>query len=299
MKICITGGAGFVGTKLTQSFLDDGHKVLILDRNKPKIQHQNLLFKKTEFGKDTIPEEALSCNAVIHLAGVNIFARWTKKYKRLILRSRIEPIYALLDIFSQSRKRPSVFVSASAVGYYGDRGEEILTEESGPGKDFIARVCIKWEQSAEEFKKLSVRTVSIRTGIVLGPGGGMLSKLVPLFKLYLGGKLGDGEQWFSWIYIDDLVHVYKKAVLDERLTGAINAVAPNPVRNKEFTKILGMVLHRPAIFRVPKFILRLIVGQLASATLVSQQVIPKKLREIGFKYKYPDIYSALSKSLKN
>ena len=297
MKVCITGGSGFVGTKLTQILLDDGHDVLILDRNKPRLAHHNLSFIKTDFESDKVSKEVLSCNALIHLAGVNIFGRWTKKYKKQILRSRIDPIYKLLELLSQNRERPQVFISASAVGYYGDRDEEILTEESSPGTDFLARVCVKWEKATQEFKKLNIRAVSVRTGIVIGPGGGMLAKLIPIFKIYLGGKLGSGEQWFSWIHIDDLIEIYKKILLDGRLVGAVNAVAPNPVRNKELTSTLGRVIKRPVLFRIPKIILRIILGQLAYAVIGSQQVIPKKLRETGFNYKYPDIYKALIKSI--
>ncbi|MAZ40966.1 TIGR01777 family protein [bacterium] len=294
MNIAITGGAGFVGSKLSESLARDGHAVLILDLHPPKQSVQGASFVKVDLMKEEVPERVLECDAIVHLAGVNIFGRWTKDYKELIVESRVKTAEALYEKCKEGDTRPSIFISASAIGYYGAQGETELTESLPPGGDFLATVCIAWERAREQFNDLGMRTVSVRTGIVLGPGGGMLKKLVPVFKWFLGGKLGNGEQWFSWIHIDDLIEVYKKALIDDSLEGPINAVSPEPVRNKVFTKALGKALKRPTLFFVPGFALKLVMGELGSVILGSQKVTPKKLKEAQFAYKYPSIDKALS-----
>jgi uncharacterized protein (TIGR01777 family) len=200
---------------------------------------------------------------------------------------------ALIDAVKKAGRGPRVFVSASAVGYYGEGGEATLTESSPAGTDFLARVCREWELVAKRSEQVGMRWVSVRTGIVLGPGGGMLSKLIPVFKWGVGGALGSGKQWFSWIHIEDLLSVYVAAVTDVRLSGPVNAVAPHPVRNTEFTRVLAEVLHRPAFFHVPGFALRMVLGELANAVLMSQRVVPKRLSEIDFSFRYPTIKQAL------
>ncbi len=248
MKIAITGGSGFVGSKLAKLLVRDGHQILSLDRAAPKKQIEQVHYIKTDLIHDLPIEEYLSCDAVIHLAGVNIFGRWTPAYKKLIVSSRVETAKALIQAVKNAGKGPGVFVSASAVGYYGDGGEEVLLEGSPNGRDFLAQVCKEWEQVAAASQNAGMRWVSIRTGIVLGPGGGMLAKLLPIFRWGLGGSIGNGKQWFSWIFMDDLLRVYKTVTLDPSFSGPVNAVSPHPVRNKELTKALGRVLHRPAFF---------------------------------------------------
>jgi uncharacterized protein (TIGR01777 family) len=297
IKICITGGSGFIGMQLAKYFTKAGHSVLILDLHPPRENFSGVTFIQSNLVTDIPVDAFLSCDAVIHLAGVSIFGRWTPAYKKLILESRVRTAQALIDVVKRANKGPRVFVSASAIGYYGDGGEESLTEASPNGKDFLATVCGEWEAAAQTSETVGMRWVSVRTGIVLGPGGGMLSKLIPVFRAGLGGPLGNGNQWFSWIYIDDLIAIYSTAVFDESLKGPINATTPNPVRNNELTATIAGVLNRPAFFRVPGFILRFFLGELGSTLLMSQKVLPQKLLERGFSFSAGDSAVAIQKSL--
>ncbi len=297
MKIAITGGSGFVGSKLAKLLVRDGHQILSLDHAAPKKQIEQVHYIKTDLIHDLPIEEYLSCDAVIHLAGVNIFGRWTPAYKKLIVSSRVETAKALIQAVKNAGKGPGVFVSASAVGYYGDGGEEVLLEGSPNGRDFLAQVCKEWEQVAAASQNAGMRWVSIRTGIVLGPGGGMLAKLLPIFRWGLGGSIGNGKQWFSWIFMDDLLRVYKTVTLDPSFSGPVNAVSPHPVRNKELTKALGRVLHRPAFFLIPNFLLKLVMGELGSVITMSQKVVPEILVAHHFEFLTPSIDQALQESV--
>ncbi len=297
MKITITGGSGFIGSKLSELFLSLGHEVLVLDIVPPNKNLERIDFIKVNLLKESVPQGALECDAIVHLAGVNIFSRWTENYKKLILESRTKTASALIRAVKNSHHKPKVFVSASAVGYYGEGGEKELDESSGSGNDFLAFVCKQWEETAKAAEDAGMRWVSLRTGIVIGKGGGVLSKLIPVFKMFLGGPIGSGKQWFSWVHLDDIINIYKTAVFDERLTGPINAVSPYPVYNRDFAKAVGKALHRPALIPAPKFALKIVLGELANAVLVSQRVIPKKLSEINFTYSYPKIKEALEESI--
>ena len=241
-----------------------------------------------------MPEVLDMCDAVIHLSGVSIFGHWTEEYKKAIYDSRILSTRALVNHFKIQQKKPTVFVCASAVGLYGSRGEELLDESHTPGTDFLAKVCVDWEGEAAKARDVGVRVVSIRTGIVLGAGGGMLGTLLPIFRLGIGGRMGSGKQWFSWIHMQDLLKIYETAVLDARLEGGVNAVSPEAVRNTELVSEIGKVLHRPTIIPLPAFVLRMIVGQFADAILGSQHVVPTKLTTINFEYAYPTLASALA-----
>ena len=293
MKICITGGSGFVGTRLSYELVSLGHSVINIDVFPPKQEIENVYFIPADLTSGVVPPEVLECDAIVHLAGVNIFGRWTPEYKKRIFDSRILSANAVISACARSQKHPAVFVSASAIGYYGDSGERELTEDARLGTDFLSDVCMKWEDVASSAETIGMRRVSIRTGIVLGPGGGMLAKLIPIFKWGIGGRLGSGKQWFSWIHIDDLIAVYIQAITNTALSGAVNAVAPEPVRNRDFTQALADILNRPAFFMVPGFVLRMVLGELAGAILGSQKVIPAKLQKAGFVWKYPTIESAL------
>jgi uncharacterized protein (TIGR01777 family) len=299
MKIAITGGAGFVGSALAAAFVEKGHEVLILDRNAPRKELPGRTFLRTDLISDFPTEAYLACDAVVHLAGVNIFGRWTPEYKKQILSSRIDTARTLIDAVEKSGRGPKIFISASAVGYYGEGGEAELTEASPRGNDFLATVCAAWEDAAHRAEQAGMRAVSVRTGIVLGPGGGMLAKLIPVFRGGLGGPMGSGRQWFSWIYIKDLIAVYVRAVLDDAFSGPVNAVAPHPVRNKELARALGKALHRPSFIPVPAFALRLVLGELASVVVMSQRVIPEKLLASGFVFLEPAIDGALTASVGN
>jgi uncharacterized protein (TIGR01777 family) len=297
MHVIITGGSGFVGSRLSMALAQGGHRVTIVDLAPPRSSVENVDFVTADLMHDSVPDVFAHADAIIHLAGVSVFKRWTPSYKELIIDSRVKTADVIYDYLSRVNTRPAVFVSASAVGYYGDRGEEQLGEEAVPGDDFLAGVCEKWEAAARKFDSLGMRTVSIRTAIVLGPGGGMMSQVVPLFRYGLGGKMGKGTQWFSWIHIDDLVAVYTKAITSEVLKGPVNASAPGALQNKAFARALGRALHRPAFIPAPAFALRLVLGEFASAVLSSARVVPQKLQSQNFMFQYPDIDSALTHSL--
>ena len=293
MKICITGGSGFIGTKLATACVSSGHTVVSIDRTVPAFVPVGVTCIQADLTVDPVPKEALDCDAVVHLAGASIFGRWTAEYKKIIFESRIRSAEALIAAYEKAPRKPSVFVSASAVGYYGDGGEKELPETAEAGSDFLSSVCVAWEKAAYAAENLGARVVTIRTGIVLGKNGGMLSKLVPIFRYGLGGVMASGSQWFSWIHLDDLIAVYLAPITDSRLSGPINAVAPEPVRNRDFTRALGAALHRPAFFAIPYFALKIILGELAGAVTASARVIPTKLTAAGFLYRYRTIDQAL------
>lgn len=297
MTITITGGSGFVGTAITQKLIELGHAIIILDRNPSRIIHPSVEFVRTDFTEGTVPDRVVDVDAVIHLAGVSVFKRWTTEYKRLILESRTRPIQELLRIARSTGKAPRVFVSASAIGWYG-YGMESVDESAPAGKGFLSQVCSEWEKEALSFEGVASRVVSIRTAIVLGPGGGMMSQVIPIFRRGLGGTFGSGRQWFSWIHLDDLVSVYVKAVTDESLSGPINAASPNPVTNRQFVRALGHALRRTAFWRIPGFLLRIVLGEFADAVLGSQRVIPKKLADAGFEFRYPSVDQALMRCMR-
>ena len=297
MKIALTGGSGFIGTKLTEYFIEHGHRVVVLDLVPPRLQGEGVLYIRTNL-IDDIPKDALATvDAIIHLAGVNIFGRWTEDYKKKIIESRIATGKALLATIRSLALKPKVFVSASAVGYYGDGGEKELTEDAPVGNDFLAKVCGEWEALGQEVNDLGMRFVAVRTGIVIGKNGGMLAKLLPLFKFGLGGSMGTGEQWFSWVALSDLVRIYAEAVDNERLNGPVNAVAPTPVRNRELAQAIARSVHRFALLRVPAFLLHRVLGELAGVIVMSQRVIPKKLEEQSFVFNCRTLNEALKESI--
>lgn len=304
MNIAITGGSGFIGTALAHKLIDSGHTVTVYDRIAPRFSHEHMTYIMANLVTDPAPASIAHHDAIVHLAGVSIYERWTTEYKQQIMDSRIKSTMSIIDAcrtsmnasVNQVGNKPSVFVCASAVGYYGDQGDAILDESAAPqsrGSDFLSDVCVAWEDSAQKIEELGIRRVSIRTAIVLGPGGGMMSKLLPIFKWGLGGRLGNGNQWFSWIHIDDLVAIYYEAITNGNLSGAINATAPEPITNRVFTKSLGKALRRPTFWIIPAFILRIILGEFAKAVLASTRAVPAKLQSIGFVFNYPSIDSAI------
>jgi uncharacterized protein (TIGR01777 family) len=246
-----------------------------------------------------LPRAALDgCTAVVHLAGEPVAQRWTASVKERIRMSRVEGTRLLVEEIKRSQKPPSTLVCASAIGYYGDRGDEILRETSPPGADFLASSCLEWERAARGAEEAGTRVTSVRIGIVLG-NGGALSKMLPPFRLGLGGPLGSGRQWMSWVHIDDLVELVLLALKDPRISGPLNGVAPEPVRNSEFTKALAAALHRPAFMPVPVFGLRLLFGEMATVMIASQRVIPEAASQAGFQFRYQNIRSALGSILNN
>jgi len=233
-------------------------------------------------------------DGVINLAGEPIAAkRWTERQKQKILTSRIETTNSLVEAIRKAKQKPGFLINASAVGYYGPRGDETVTEEAAAGQDFLSSVCREWEEEAKKAESLGLRVIRVRTGIVLGRGGGALAKMVPPFKFFVGGPLGSGTQWMSWIHLEDEVGLMLYLIEHSQATGPFNATAPNPVRMKEFCQILGQVMGRPSWAPVPAFILRLALGELAEMLLTGQRVIPAAAQRLGYKFHYTDLYEAL------
>ena len=295
MKVFILGGTGFIGQYLTKYYLQKESRVFLLVRSPEKIK---TLSPKVEIvlgdalkGGDwqkLVPE----VDFIINLVGETIFKRWTPEYKKRIWDSRILSTKRVVEALTEK----NVLFNASAVGFYGDGGEEELTEESPQGKMFVSELCKAWEEEALKGEKKGARVIIGRFGIVLGRGGGMLSAILPFFKLGLGGRLGSGRQWFPWIHIEDLVRAID-FLYEKEAKGVFNITAPEPVRNIEMTKIIGRLLKRPTLFPVPKFALKLLYGELAEVIMASARVIPKKLLELGFNFKYPDFESAFKASI--
>jgi uncharacterized protein (TIGR01777 family) len=234
-------------------------------------------------------------DAVIHLAGESVVGRWTEDKKKAIRESRVQGTRNLAAALAQSEAKPAVLVCASAVGFYGNRGDELLREESPAGRGFLPEVCREWEEASRIAAEAGIRTVNIRMGLVLSPKGGALANMMKPFKLGLGGRIGSGQQWWSWIHVDDIVRGIHHAIRTESLSGPVNLVAPNPVRNAEFTKVLASVLQRPAFFPVPEFALRLAFGEMAAGELLlaSQRVVPGKLMDSGYTFRFRELRAAL------
>jgi uncharacterized protein (TIGR01777 family) len=293
MKLALAGASGFVGSALVRRLEHEGHLVLRLVRR--PVEGPAEIAWHPSSGEVEQRERLEGIEGVVNLAGSNLAAgRWTEERRAEILRSRVESTRTLVAVLAHLNHKPRVFVNASATGYYGSRGEEELTEASGRGEGFLADVCHAWEEEARIAESVGIRTVLLRSGLVLGPGGGALAKLRPVFRLGFGGRLGDGRQWMSWITLDDLVRVALRGLHDERLTGAVNAVAPTAVRNAEFTGVLARALNRRTFVRVPAFVLRAIFQEMADETLLaSTRVRPQRLLETGFIFKQPDLEGAL------
>ena len=297
MKILITGATGLIGCALRESLAADGHEFLLTTRNEPKDSSWVQWKPETGFAE---PEKLEGIDAAVHLAGESINAlRWTEEKKRAIRDSRVLGTRNIVDTLSDLERRPRVLVAASAIGFYGDRGDEELTETSKSGKNFLADVCRDWEAESRRAEDAGIRTVLLRTGIVLSKDGGALATMLLPFKLGLGGVIGDGKQWMSWISLDDHVEVIKLALSDESIRGAVNSVSPNPVTNQEFTETMGEVLYRPTFIPVPEFAVHLAFGEMGEALLLdSMKVIPKRLTDAGFEFKFPELKKAIENAVK-
>ena len=296
MKILITGSSGFIGSALLPFLNNQGDDVIRMVRSTPKAGE---LFWDPEAGRiDASGLEGF--DGVIHLAGDPIAeGRWTPEKKARMRKSRTEGTGLLAETVAHLKHPPKVMVCASAIGYYGDRGDELLQENSPAGTGFLAEIGQLWEEAAEPAARAGIRVVHLRIGVVLSPAGGALKKMLPPFRLGIGGKLGSGKQFMSWIALDDIVGALHHTLITESLRGPVNGVAPHPVTNAEFTKILGRVLHRPTLFPVPPFALRLMFGELADAVLLaSMRVEPSKLLQTDYRFHYPDLEQALGHLLK-
>ncbi|MEY4941469.1 MAG: hypothetical protein RIQ93_3204 [Verrucomicrobiota bacterium] len=296
MKIIVAGGSGFIGRALISALSSSGHEVCPLVRREPQIPAE--IPWEPSAGKIDLAAIA-NADAFINLAGENIAAgRWTRKQRKRILQSRIDATRTLVLAIAQLERKPRVFLSASAVGFYGERGDERLTETSGVGQGFLPEVCLAWETHAEGASRQGIRTALLRLGVVLGKDGGALAKMLPVFRLGLGGKLGAGNQWMSWISQADAVGAICHALEATNLVGPVNLVAPHPVRNGEFTRILAQTLGRLAFLTVPAAALRLMFGQMATETLLtSERVIPTRLIETGYAFQHPTLAAALRAAL--
>ena len=296
MKALVTGGTGFVGPRLLR--LLDRPVVATRDpeRARRAIGHLAGSIVRWDPLSGPPPAEAFTgVDTVFHLAGESVSAgRWTAAQKARIRDSRVLGTRHLVQGMTQAAVAPAVLVSASAVGYYGDRGDEELTESAAPADDFLARVCVEWEGEALAAERAGIRVVTARTGIVLGGGGGALAKMITPFKLGAGGPLGSGRQWMPWVHVTDLARVYVHAAETTSIRGAMNAVAPHPVRNGEFTKALGRALRRPAFMPAPYLGLRIVFGEFARVLFASQRVIPRVALDSGFTFQYPDLAAALA-----
>ena len=294
MHVLITGGLGFVGSHLSQFLLDKGYRVTGVGRpaSQQQIQHANFNYVSGDTTLTGKWQEALSdVDAVVNLAGKSIFNRWSSKTKKQIYDSRILTTRNVVAALPQDRN--ITLCSASAVGYYGDRGDSVLKENDQPGNDFLANLSIDWEAEAMLAPAESSRVVLMRFGIILGKSGGALGQMIPAFKAFVGGPLGNGGQWFPWLHMDDLLTAIDFIIAHSDIHGAVNFCAPNPVRNRELSKTLGNILKRPSFMPAPAFMLRLILGEFGGVLLGSQRVVPDKLLKAGFKFEYPEIRHAL------
>lgn len=293
LRVLVTGSTGFVGSALVPFLAAGGHRVACLVRTLPRKGRGEI-----QWGPDTGFVDAArleGLDGVVHLAGENIATgRWTAEKKAMIRDSRVDGTRLLCDALAGLKQPPKVLVCASAIGYYGDRGDEFLTEESAPGTGFLAGVCREWEAATQSAEQKGIRVVRLRFGMVLSPTGGAMAKLLPPFKKGLGGVLGTGRQYVSWITLDDLVGVITHALTTEALQGPVNAVTPNPVTNREFTHTLGRVIGRFTLFPMPAVAARLVFGELADEVLLaSQRVQPTRLLATEYRFQYPDLEGAL------
>jgi len=287
MRVLVTGGTGLVGKPTCDALRAAGHAVTIVSREPGRVPSRAV-------GWDALRAVMPETDVIVNLAGDPIAGgRWTDARKAMIRRSRIEGTRALVDAIAAVDPRPKVLVSASAVGYYGDRGDTPLDETAGPGAGFLARVCVEWEAEARRAETLGLRVVLVRLGIVLAPDGGALSAMLLPFRAGLGGPLGGGRQWMSWVHRDDVVGLLRDAVAKDAYAGPVNATSPHPVTNKDFTKALGHALHRPSILPVPGFGLRLLVGEMASMLLGGQRVLPGVAEHVGYTWRQPELPAAL------
>lgn len=324
MNIVITGATGFVGRPLCAHLIGLGHRVTALSRDAARAgvtlgsQIESLEWgggkdSSTDARASTIESSTAGrtwktavqeSDAVIHLAGESVAgAKWTPEYKARIRASRVDSTKALVDTMRESDRRPGVLVSTSAIGYYGDRKDEDLTERSAPGDDFLAHVSIDWEAEARKAEALGVRVALMRVGIVLGPGGALEKMLHPLplpinpYKLGAGGPLGNGRQWMSWVHLDDVIGLYTWALDNVQVSGPVNVTAPTPVTSTEFAHALGKIFHRPALIPVPAFALQALLGEFAASLLGSQRVHPEVAQRLGYKFHYPQLEAALRAAL--
>lgn len=297
MKVLITGASGLIGKALQRSFEEKGWEMLLASRNEPKDDKHIKWTVEDGFSQ---PERLEGIDGVVHLAGESVNGlRWTDEKKKAIRDSRVIGTRNVVDAISKLNDKPKVFVASSAIGFYGERGDEELTESSSPGTGFLPEVCKEWEAESRRAEDAGIRTVLLRTGIVLSKDGGALGTMLTPFKLGVGGVVGSGKQWMSWISLEDQVAIINFVIENENIRGAVNAVSPNPATNEEFTKTLGDVLYRPTILPLPEFAVSMLFGEMGDALLLaSTKVTPKRLLDAGFEFKYPELKPAIENALR-
>ena len=297
-KIILTGSTGLIGFKLGSKLADEGNEITLFTRNITPVREtiqwaSNIL--EWDYTKPNLWQNYIEGkDAVIHLAGANLGGkRWNNHYKKIIYDSRITSTKNIVNVINACNEKPKVFITASAVGIYGNRCDELISENSTYGNDFLANLCKDWEKEAEKVESSFVRRVSLRLGIVLSKKSGMLKELLLPFKLFAGGPLGNGKQWVPWLHIRDAVDIIEFALSNNSLSGAVNCGAPGIVRMKDFAKILGKIIHRPSYLHIPKFILRIVAGEIANTAVSSQRISIGKLMESGYQFKHPYLEDAL------
>lgn len=299
MRITVTGATGLIGRRLVAALRDRGDDVLVLSRDAGRARAvlgsgvDAVAWPEPEAGPPP-PEALADREAVVHLAGEEVAQRWTPAVKRRLLSSRELGTRNLVAGMRAADPRPGVLVSASGVGYYGFRGDERLPESVPPGDDLLARVCTAWEREASAYDG---RVVTVRTGVVLDRSGGALAKMLPFFRAGIGGPVAGGRQYIPWVHVDDLVGIYLRAVDDPRWQGPVNAAAPEPATNRDFSRALGRALHRPAVLPVPKLALRVLYGEMADIVAEGQRAVPARATELGYEFRHPDLQRALEDAL--
>jgi uncharacterized protein (TIGR01777 family) len=294
MKVLITGGTGFVGTYLAALLLEQGDQVISLGTapTQDKFEHKNFRYISADTTRQGAwQDEVARVDAVVNLAGKTIFKRWNERYKKMIYDSRILTTRNIVDALPENSE--AVLCSTSAVGYYGSRGDDLITEDEPAGEGFLAKIGRDWEKEAQRATEKGIRVALMRFGIVLGRDGGAMAQMLPAFRMFVGGPLGDGKQWFPWIHIHDLTAAIVAIIEKHEMSGPYNFCAPNPVRNSTLAKTLGRVLGRPAFMPAPKIMLRLALGEFGSVLLESQRAVPQNLLKSGFEFKFPDLNDAI------
>lgn len=294
MKIAIAGGTGFVGRALCKTFSREGHEIIVLTRNKRKKTHSNITYAEWLNDKELDASIFNDVNVIINLAGESINARWTKKKKVQILNSRLTAVKAIHKLIQQLEKKPNVYIQASAIGFYGTSETETFTEQaSKPGHDFLAHVASKWEEAGKVIENEGIRTVYMRFGLILSKDDGALPRIILPYKWFFGGKLGKGNQWASWVHIEDVCSMIRFAIENENINGPLNVTAPNPVTMNELGKTAAKILKRPHWLSVPAFALKLILGEMSTLVLDGQRVLPEKALENGFHFQFETLDEAL------
>jgi uncharacterized protein len=294
MNITISGASGLIGRRLMKTLGAAGHSLTVLSRHAGMNMPAGVRLLAWDPSRGQPPAESLrEADAVVHLAGEPVAQHWTEDSKRRIRESRVAGTRSLVEALAKLEQRPQTLVSSSAVGYYGSRGDEILTESSSPGSGFLADVCRAWETEAFAAEQLGMRVVCIRTGVLLDLRGGALARMLTPFRLGAGGPIGGGRQWMSWIHAQDLADLYRFAV-ENSVRGSLNGTAPHPVFNADFTRALASALRRPAVLPVPAFALRLLFGEMSSVLLASQRALPRAAEDAGFKFRFPELPGALA-----